>query len=82
MKAVAITAVGNNLIGHYFESEEDALKKLPFIKSWTRETWDKRHIRYHSKSAKKYWMNRRPLDKINSTAFYYAKGKLIKIEYQ
>lgn len=48
-------ALNNVLIGHYFDTEEEALASMPYIKTWKRETWDKRHIRYHSPGALAYW---------------------------
>lgn len=80
--AVAITAIGQSmLVCHYFISEEELLKIKPYVRRWSRETFDKRHIRYHSKSAEKYWQSRQVSDKIMSIAIYYADGKIIKREY-
>lgn len=81
--AVAITAIGQSmLVCHYFISEEELLKTKPWVRRWERETFDERHIRYHSKKAIKYWDNHQKLsDKIVSLAIYYADGKEIKRVY-
>lgn len=80
--AVAITAKGREmLICHYFDSEEEMLRTKPFVKRWNRETFDKRHIRYHSSAAERYWNNRRPGDRIESLAIWYRNGVELKREY-
>lgn len=81
MNTVAITAVDNILVGHYFDSEAEALKKFPFIRSWGRHTFDPRKIRYHSKQAEKYWRSRQLSDPITSTAIYYKNGVPVRYEY-
>lgn len=53
--AHVITSLGKRLIIHEFESEAEALKTMPWIKRWTRETFDQRWIRYHHKRAEQYW---------------------------
>jgi hypothetical protein len=76
IKTVAITAIDDILICHEFETEADALKVMPFIKRWDRVTWDKRHIRYHSLAAERYWRSRSINDRIKSTrVIYTATGK-------
>lgn len=66
MKCKAITATDDSLIVHEFDSEEDALLTIPFIKRWKRHTeWlDDGVIRYHSKQAEKYWRKQKLKDKI------------------
>lgn len=77
--AVAITAIGGQmLICHYFDTEEELLDTKPFVKRWNRETFDKRHIRYHSKAAEKYWTERKFHDPIKSLAIYYKNGKEVR----
>lgn len=72
-KTLAITAVHQTLICHEFESEAEALRILPYIKKWSRETWDKRYdARYHSKEAIKYWDSRKLSDKIKSTTIIHS----------
>lgn len=80
--AVAITAIKDSmLICHYFGSEEELLKTKPYARRWKRETFDSPKVRYHSKSAIKYWDSRKPTDKINSLAIHYKDGKEVNREY-
>lgn len=80
--AVAITAIKlEMLVCHYFINELELLRTKPFVKRWQRETFDKRHIRYHSKAAEKYWASRKGADKIVGLAIWYADGKEIAREY-
>lgn len=79
---VAITAKFDLLICHHFASEAEALKTLPFIKRWKRETFREKYCAsYHSPAAEKYWFNRRFDDPIHSVNFYYEGGKRVKITY-
>jgi|GEM_PF-1360008 len=80
---VAITAIGHKmLVCHYFDSEEELLKTKPFVVHWSRETFDSRRIRYHSKAAKRYWEARSVTDKIVSLAIHYKNGKEVNRYYQ
>lgn len=80
---VAITAVRQQmLVCHYFDSEEELLRTKPFVVHWKRETFDSRHIRYHSKHAERYWKKRFANDKIISLAIHYKNGKEVKRYYQ
>lgn len=81
--AVAITAINKSqLICHYFDSEAELLIAKPYVRRWTRETFDKRHIRYHSKQAEEYWRSRKLNDPIVSLSIYYKNGKEVSRENQ
>lgn len=74
-KAVAINCIFDVLIAHFFETETELLKTMPWCKRWQRETFDKPRIRYHSKQAIEYWDKRKINDPIKSTAVYHKNGK-------
>lgn len=82
-KTVAITSAQGVLVGHYFDTEKEALKTLPYIKRWKRETFDTRYIRYHSPEAEKFWehLARNGVNKFRSTSIYYKNGEK-KYEYK
>lgn len=76
MKTVVVSAKNGRLIVNEFENEEEALSQMPQIKRWERDgqTW-KDKVRYHSKSALKYWSNRKLSDVIHGTRIVHKNGK-------
>jgi len=75
MKTVAILSIHGRLICHYFDTEEEALKTMPYIKNWERVQWDPDKIRYHAKSAEKFWRKRRVNDHIPGTQIIHKNGE-------
>lgn len=81
-ETVVLTAVHDVLVGHYFDSELEALKMMPYIKNWKRETFDERHLRYHSKSAEKYWQWLWEINKGKKTLAEHIPIKSTQIIYK
>lgn len=72
LPTLCITANEDGLICHYFDNEAEALRVMPFIKNWARETFREGKISYHSKQAYSYWDQRN--DKIHGVYITHNNG--------